>query len=66
MTTRSSRSSSTAGHLTQLQDRLDADEAYKEDIYADVPENILDLYRDKPLEEGGVHCMACPLTATAS
>jgi ABC-type glycerol-3-phosphate transport system substrate-binding protein len=43
-----------AGHLTQVQDYLDVDEAYKEDIYSDVPENILDLYRDKPLAEGGV------------
>ena len=43
-----------AGHLTQVQDYLDVDEAYKEDIYGDVPENILDLYRDKPLAEGGV------------
>ena len=41
------------GHLTLLQDRLDADEAYKADIYGDVPENILDLYRDKPLKDGG-------------
>jgi len=41
------------GHLTNLQAYLDADEAYKSDIYGDVPENILDLYRDKPLADGG-------------
>ncbi len=41
------------GHLTNLQAYLDADEAYKSDIYSDVPENILDLYRDKPLADGG-------------
>ena len=42
------------GHLTQVQDYLDVDEAYKKDIYGDVPENIMDNYRDKPLAEGGV------------
>jgi ABC-type glycerol-3-phosphate transport system substrate-binding protein len=41
------------GHLTMIQDQLDADKAYQEDIYKDIPENILDLYRDKPLKEGG-------------
>ena len=43
-----------AGHMTLVQDYLDVDEAYKEDIYGDVPEVILDLYRDKPIAEGGV------------
>jgi ABC-type glycerol-3-phosphate transport system substrate-binding protein len=41
------------GHLSSVQEYLDADEAYKADIYQDVPENVLDLYRDKPLKQGG-------------
>jgi multiple sugar transport system substrate-binding protein len=41
------------GHLLNLQSYLDADPAYKEDLYKDVPENVLDLYRDKPLKDGG-------------
>ncbi len=41
------------GHLLKLQPYVDADEAYKTDIYGDVPEVILDLYRDKPIADGG-------------
>jgi ABC-type glycerol-3-phosphate transport system substrate-binding protein len=42
-----------AGHVTNLQPYLDKDPAYRDDLYADVPENVLDLWRDKPLKQGG-------------
>ncbi len=37
-----------------IQPYLDKDPAYKADILADIPENVLDLYRDKPAAEGGI------------
>jgi ABC-type glycerol-3-phosphate transport system substrate-binding protein len=42
------------GSLEPLEERLDADPEYKADLLADVPENVMDLYRDKPLADGGV------------
>jgi ABC-type glycerol-3-phosphate transport system substrate-binding protein len=41
------------GSLEPLDAYLDADPDYKADILADVPENVMDLYRDKPAAEGG-------------
>lgn len=32
---------------------LDRDPAFKADILSDIPENVLDLYRDKPAKQGG-------------
>lgn len=40
--------------LEALEPYLDRDPAYKADILADIPENVLDLYRDKPAAQGGV------------
>ena len=40
------------GALEPLQPYLDKDPAYKADIFADIPENVLDLYRDKPAATG--------------
>jgi ABC-type glycerol-3-phosphate transport system substrate-binding protein len=40
--------------LEPLQPYLDKDPAYKADIMADIPENVLDLYRDKPAAQGGI------------
>lgn len=42
------------GALEPIEPFLDADPAYKADLLADIPENVLDLYRDKPAAEGGV------------
>ncbi len=42
------------GALEPIQPYLDADPSYKEDILADVPENVMDLYRDKPATQGGI------------
>jgi multiple sugar transport system substrate-binding protein len=42
-----------AGTIISLQDMIDADPAYKESL-KDIPENVLDLYRDKPAKEGGI------------
>ena len=42
------------GSLEPIQPRLEADPEYMEDLLADVPENVMDLYRDKPLAQGGV------------
>lgn len=39
--------------LEPLDPYLDRDPAYKKDIFADIPENVLDLYRDKPAAQGG-------------
>jgi ABC-type glycerol-3-phosphate transport system substrate-binding protein len=39
--------------LEPIEPYLDKDPAYKKDIFADIPENVLDLYRDKPLAQGG-------------
>ena len=39
--------------LEPLEPYLDKDPAYKKDILADIPENVLDLYRDKPVAQGG-------------
>lgn len=39
--------------LEPIEPYLDKDPAYKKDILADIPENVLDLYRDKPLAQGG-------------
>lgn len=41
------------GALESLEPYLDKDPAYKADILADIPENVLDLYRDKPAAQGG-------------
>jgi ABC-type glycerol-3-phosphate transport system substrate-binding protein len=41
------------GSLEPLDPYLDADPAYRDDILADIPENVMDLYRDKPAAEGG-------------
>ncbi len=40
--------------LEPLQPYLDKDPAFKADILADIPENVLDLYRDKPASQGGI------------
>lgn len=42
------------GALEPLQPYLEKDPDYLADIMADVPENVLDLYRDKPAADGGV------------
>ena len=39
--------------LEPLEPYLDKDPAYKKDILADIPENVLNLYRDKPAAQGG-------------
>jgi ABC-type glycerol-3-phosphate transport system substrate-binding protein len=39
--------------LEPLEPFLDSDPEYKKDILADIPENVLDLYRDKPAAQGG-------------
>ncbi len=41
------------GALESLEPYLDKDPAFKADILADIPENVLDLYRDKPAAQGG-------------
>jgi ABC-type glycerol-3-phosphate transport system substrate-binding protein len=41
------------GSLEPLEPYLDADPDYKADLLADVPENVMDLYRDKPAAQGG-------------
>jgi multiple sugar transport system substrate-binding protein len=41
------------GALVPLDSYLDNDPAFKADILADIPENVLDLYRDKPGAKGG-------------
>jgi multiple sugar transport system substrate-binding protein len=41
------------GALEPIQPHLEQDAAYMEDILSDVPENVMDLYRDKPLAQGG-------------
>jgi ABC-type glycerol-3-phosphate transport system substrate-binding protein len=42
------------GSLEPLQPYLEEDPDYMADIMADVPENVMDLYRDKPAAEGGI------------
>src|SRR5258708_17347827 len=39
--------------LESLEPYLDKDPAYKKDILADIPEDVLDLYPDKPAAQGG-------------
>jgi sorbitol/mannitol transport system substrate-binding protein len=39
--------------LEPIDHYLDQDPAFKQDILSDVPENVMDLYRDKPAKEGG-------------
>lgn len=39
--------------LESLEPYLDRDPEFKKDILADIPENVLDLYRDKPGAQGG-------------
>src|SRR6266852_8058153 len=39
--------------LEPLEPYLDKDPEYKKDLFADIPENVLDLYRDKPAAQGG-------------
>ena len=41
------------GALVSIEPYLDKDPAFKADILADIPENVLDLYRDKPAAKGG-------------
>ena len=41
------------GALENLEPYLDKDPEFKKDILADIPENVLDLYRDKPVAQGG-------------
>lgn len=41
------------GALEPIEPFLDEDPDFKADILADIPENVLDLYRDKPAAEGG-------------
>jgi ABC-type glycerol-3-phosphate transport system substrate-binding protein len=41
------------GAVEPIEPYLDKDPAFKQDIFSDVPENVLDLYRDKPAKEGG-------------
>ncbi|MEA3150187.1 MAG: multiple sugar transport system substrate-binding protein [Gammaproteobacteria bacterium] len=41
------------GALENLDPYLDRDPEFKKDILSDIPENVLDLYRDKPAAEGG-------------
>lgn len=41
------------GAAVNLEPYLAKDPAYRADILADIPQNVLDLYRDKPLKEGG-------------
>src|SRR5215204_1834277 len=42
------------GSLELLQPYLEQDPDYMEDLLADVPENVMDLYRDKPAADGGI------------
>ena len=42
------------GALEPIEPYLDRDAAFKADIMADIPENVLDLYRDKPAAAGGI------------
>jgi multiple sugar transport system substrate-binding protein len=42
------------GALEPIQPYLERDPAYMEDILADVPENVMELYRDKPAADGGI------------
>ena len=42
------------GSLEPLQPVLEPDPDYMADLLADVPENVMDLYRDKPAAEGGI------------
>jgi ABC-type glycerol-3-phosphate transport system substrate-binding protein len=42
------------GSLEPLEPYLDVDPEYKADLLADVPENVMDLYRDKPAAQGGI------------
>ncbi len=41
------------GALENLEPYLDRDPEFKKDLLADIPENVLDLYRDKPAAKGG-------------
>ncbi len=41
------------GALAPIEGYLDKDPAFKADILSDIPENVMDLYRDKPAKEGG-------------
>src|SRR3954453_8811008 len=41
------------GSLEPVDARLDADPDFKADLLADVPENVMDLYRDKTAADGG-------------
>jgi multiple sugar transport system substrate-binding protein len=42
------------GSLEPLQPYLEQDPDYMADLLADVPENVMDLYRDKPAADGGI------------
>jgi multiple sugar transport system substrate-binding protein len=39
--------------LESLQPYIDRDPAWRDQLYSDIPEKILDTYRDKPLKQGG-------------
>ncbi|HEX9247494.1 MAG TPA: extracellular solute-binding protein [bacterium] len=41
------------GALEPIDGYLDKDPAFKQDILSDVPESVMDLYRDKPVKQGG-------------
>ena len=39
--------------IEPIESYLNRDPAFKADLFADIPENVLDLYRDKPIAQGG-------------
>ncbi|MHB9091312.1 MAG: extracellular solute-binding protein, partial [Chloroflexota bacterium] len=41
------------GQIEKIQPYLDRDPAWRDDLYKDVPEVVLDTYRDKPAKQGG-------------
>lgn len=41
------------GQVENIQPYLDRDPAWRDDFYKDVPEAVLDTYRDKPAKQGG-------------
>jgi trehalose/maltose transport system substrate-binding protein len=41
------------GALQPIEDYLAKDASFKDDILSDIPESVMDLYRDKPAKQGG-------------
>jgi ABC-type glycerol-3-phosphate transport system substrate-binding protein len=41
------------GALEPIEHYLDKDPSFKQEILSDIPENVMDLYRDKPAKAGG-------------